>query len=64
MLPLIKVYCPECKRKVMNATPYGVTPISCKCNNCQKLVTYHPGSNEVTISNVPLRAQSSGKRFY
>lgn len=64
MLPMRSVYCPGCNRKVMNATTRGTTPVSCKCKNCNKLVIYHPDTSETTISNVPQRTQSSGKRFY
>ena len=58
------VYCPKCGRAVLRADERAYITLSVKCKKCNKLVVYHPTTEEIEITSVPARQSSSGTRFY
>lgn len=58
-----KVFCPSCGRAVMNNV-HGSITVSAKCRKCKKLIVYNPEFGEITSKPMPLRASSSGCRFW
>lgn len=37
--------------------------LSCKCNNCEKKITYYPEEEMTSVSPLDKRTTSSGMRF-
>lgn len=59
------IYCPMCHRRVAQWDGKStINPVIGNCKNCNKRVVYDLISEELTVKNKPLRATSSGMRFY
>lgn len=59
------IYCPMCHRRVAQWDGKStINPVIGNCKNCNKRVVYDLVSEEVTVKNLPIRATSSGMRFY
>ena len=60
----ITIYCPRCGRKTGTHDGKGTLPKTTKCSKCNVRVIYYPCTKETKIKRFPLRATSSGLRFY
>lgn len=60
----IKIYCPDCGRKVMTHDGKGTIPITHACKNCKKVITYFPESGKIKSQKKLHFESSNGKRIY
>ena len=58
------IYCPKCGRKVATWDCKSSINIVVECRNCKKMVVFDVESKETIIKDMPVRAASSGLRFY
>ena len=57
------IYCPSCNRRAFEVYADGEMVVKRKCDKCNKLVLYKPGSG-VKLTSLPERHCSSGLTFY
>ena len=58
------IYCPKCGRKVATWDYKSSINIVVECRNCRKMVVYDVEKMDTRIKDMPVRAASSGLRFY
>lgn len=58
------VCCPKCGEKVATYDGKSTINVIGRCNTCYKRIIYNVKTKEITRTNFPPRATSSGTRFY
>lgn len=59
----VKIYCPNCKRKVANYNKFSTMPLVRNCKKCKKQIIYYPETGEIKVKKIPQRNTSSGITF-
>ena len=60
----MKIYCPECGRKIMQWDRKSTITKSVVCKKCKKLVVWSPEDGNIRMKPVIQRTQASGTRFW